>query len=229
LKRSRFYTDWLQIFGVEHILDLAFRSRSGHLRTFHFDRLGGRDFTERDRLVVGYLEPHLARIWAAARTRRLLEAALAKLDDAPAEDSRGVVLLGPTDRIEFASAPARRLPDDYFPNEGRQTLPEALVEWLEGGDLPLVRERAGRQLIVRRTSDALVLEERRAEMALTVREREVLSLVARGETNAEIAERLWLAPSTVRKHLENVYAKLGVSTRTAAVARVFGSSDAEVS
>jgi DNA-binding CsgD family transcriptional regulator len=95
--------------------------------------------------------------------------------------------------------------------------------------LPLVRERAGRRLIVRRTSDALVLEERRAEITLTAREREVLSLVARGETNAEIAERLWLAPSTVRKHLENVYAKLGVSTRTAAVARVFGSSDAEVS
>lgn len=64
---------------------------------------------------------------------------------------------------------------------------------------------------------------------LTPREREVLSLVARGLTNAQVAQRLWLAPSTVRKHLENVYAKLGVSTRTAAVARVFGSIDAEAS
>ncbi len=57
---------------------------------------------------------------------------------------------------------------------------------------------------------------------LTPREQEVLALVAQGKTNSEIAELLWLAPSTVRKHLENVYAKLGVSTRTAAVAQVFG-------
>jgi DNA-binding CsgD family transcriptional regulator len=40
---------------------------------------------------------------------------------------------------------------------------------------------------------------------------------------------LWLAPSTVGKHLENVYSKLGVSTRTAAVARFLGLNDAEAS
>jgi DNA-binding CsgD family transcriptional regulator len=75
----------------------------------------------------------------------------------------------------------------------------------------------------------LILEERVAEVPLTVREREVLSWVARGKTNAEIAELLWLAPSTVRKHLENVYAKLGVSTRTAAVARFLRLIDAQAS
>jgi DNA-binding CsgD family transcriptional regulator len=37
---------------------------------------------------------------------------------------------------------------------------------------------------------------------------------------AEIAQILWLSPSTVRKHLENAYGKLGVRTRTAAVARL---------
>ena len=60
---------------------------------------------------------------------------------------------------------------------------------------------------------------------LTAREHEVLALVALGNTNAEIARRLWLAPGTVRKHLENVYAKLGVNTRTAAVARLLGLID----
>lgn len=50
---------------------------------------------------------------------------------------------------------------------------------------------------------------------LTKREQEVLSWVAQGKTNAEVAQVLWVAPSTVRKHLENVYAKLGVGTRTA--------------
>jgi len=55
---------------------------------------------------------------------------------------------------------------------------------------------------------------------LTRREREVVMLVAEGLTNAQIAERLWISPGTVRRHLESVFSKLGVHTRTAAVARV---------
>jgi len=51
---------------------------------------------------------------------------------------------------------------------------------------------------------------------LTAREREIVDLVAEGKTNAQIAAELWVAPSTVKKHLENVYAKLGVGRRTAA-------------
>jgi len=52
---------------------------------------------------------------------------------------------------------------------------------------------------------------------LTDREAEILELVADGLTNAGIAERLWISPGTVKKHLENVYAKLGVANRAAAV------------
>ena len=56
--------------------------------------------------------------------------------------------------------------------------------------------------------------------SLTTREGEVLELVAAGLTNAAIAERLWISPGTVKKHLDNVYAKLGVANRTAAAAHV---------
>jgi DNA-binding CsgD family transcriptional regulator len=55
---------------------------------------------------------------------------------------------------------------------------------------------------------------------LTPREQEILDLVAEGKTNAEIAALLWVAPSTIKKHLENVYEKLGVRGRAAAVTRV---------
>jgi DNA-binding CsgD family transcriptional regulator len=61
---------------------------------------------------------------------------------------------------------------------------------------------------------------------LTAREREILGWVARGKTNSEIALVLWISPGTVRKHLENVYDKLGVHTRTAAAARFLGFDDA---
>ena len=53
---------------------------------------------------------------------------------------------------------------------------------------------------------------------LTGREQEVLDLVACGKSNQEVAELLVLSPHTVRKHLENIYEKLGVHSRTAAVA-----------
>jgi DNA-binding CsgD family transcriptional regulator len=59
--------------------------------------------------------------------------------------------------------------------------------------------------------------------SLTEREREILSWVARGKTNKEIAALLHVRHTTVGKHLENVFEKLGVHTRTAAVARAFRS------
>ncbi len=53
---------------------------------------------------------------------------------------------------------------------------------------------------------------------LTAREAEVLTWVARGKTNRDIADILGMSPRTVNKHLEHVFEKLGVETRTAAAA-----------
>jgi DNA-binding CsgD family transcriptional regulator len=67
-------------------------------------------------------------------------------------------------------------------------------------------------------------ERRRAGTpALTPRHWELLRLVAAGHTNAQVARRLGLSEGTVRKHLENIYSRLQVSSRTAAVTRAFPS------
>jgi len=55
---------------------------------------------------------------------------------------------------------------------------------------------------------------------LTPREREVMSWLSCGKTDADIAQLLHISPRTVHKHLEHIYVKLGVETRTAAVMRV---------
>jgi DNA-binding NarL/FixJ family response regulator len=55
-------------------------------------------------------------------------------------------------------------------------------------------------------------------LGLTGRETEVLRLVASGQRNREIAEQLVISEHTVARHLQNIYAKLGVSSRTAASA-----------
>lgn len=65
-------------------------------------------------------------------------------------------------------------------------------------------------------------ERRRRTSGLTTRETEIAHLLRAGLTNQEIAYRLVISTGTVRTHLENMFEKLGVHTRTAAVARAFG-------
>jgi DNA-binding CsgD family transcriptional regulator len=62
----------------------------------------------------------------------------------------------------------------------------------------------------------------RLSASLTTQERRVLAQVAAGRSNAEIAADLFVAPSTVRKHLEHAFRKLGVTSRFAAVAALEG-------
>ncbi|MCH5674237.1 response regulator [Streptomyces gilvus] len=56
---------------------------------------------------------------------------------------------------------------------------------------------------------------------LSIREREVLALVARGTSNREIARELFISEATVKTHLTHLYTKLGVSDRAAAVATAY--------
>jgi DNA-binding CsgD family transcriptional regulator len=66
------------------------------------------------------------------------------------------------------------------------------------------------------------LARRRAALpALTSRQSELLRLLASGHSNAEIAREMVVSAHTVRKHLENIFARLGVTNRTAAVAKAF--------
>lgn len=63
------------------------------------------------------------------------------------------------------------------------------------------------------------------DISLSTREREIVAMVAAGQTNAQIASRLWISPATVKKHLENIYVKLGVGSRTAAASRVMSGAE----
>jgi DNA-binding CsgD family transcriptional regulator len=56
---------------------------------------------------------------------------------------------------------------------------------------------------------------------LTPRQNDLMRLLAAGHTNTQIARRLGISEATVRTHLENIYDRLGVSSRTAAVTRAF--------
>jgi DNA-binding CsgD family transcriptional regulator/ketosteroid isomerase-like protein len=66
------------------------------------------------------------------------------------------------------------------------------------------------------------------EPLLTTREREVFQLLAEGLTTAEVADRLFLAPTTVRTHVQNGIDRLGVNTRVQAVAQALAHGEIEV-
>lgn len=82
--------------------------------------------------------------------------------------------------------------------------------------LDLVREPLAalyRNLLIRKNDRGF------AALPITPREREVLSWLAAGKTDRDIGEILGMSPRTVQKHLQHIYEKLGVETRTAAVVR----------
>jgi len=84
-------------------------------------------------------------------------------------------------------------------------------------------EGGGEWLIVmREASDVAVIEAISLSFKLTAREAEVLYWVVKGKINRDIADILGASPATVKKHLERVFAKLGVETRTAAAGMAMG-------
>jgi DNA-binding response OmpR family regulator/DNA-binding CsgD family transcriptional regulator len=73
-------------------------------------------------------------------------------------------------------------------------------------------------IVMREVSDAAVIAAMSLSFKLTAREAEVLYWVVKGKINRDIGDIVGASPATVKKHLERVFAKLGVETRTAAAA-----------
>lgn len=114
------------------------------------------------------------------------------------------------------------LPEPPGPNAGRgRTLRLFLLR--EPGPDFTERDRALLTLLRPHLLQAYLDAERRRSPTpdLTPRQWELLRLIAAGRTNIQIARELGLSEGTVRTHLENIYSRLNVSNRTAAVSRAF--------
>jgi DNA-binding CsgD family transcriptional regulator len=98
-----------------------------------------------------------------------------------------------------------------------------LIFYREPGPDFSERDRALLKLLRPHLRQAYLDAERRRSGTpqLTPRQRELLRQVAAGHTNAQIARRLGVSEGTVRIHLQNIYGRLQVSSRTAAVTRAF--------
>jgi DNA-binding NarL/FixJ family response regulator len=143
----------------------------------------------------------------------------------------GVLVVDTRGRLAWRSPQAQRWVAEFFP----QADDAACIEWLEPQAEAELERMApdGRALLARRLGTVGLGEtmwllrlrgagetapSRLATASLTPRETEVLSWIAKGKTNRDVAEILGMSPRTVNKHLEHVFEKLGVETRAAAAA-----------
>ncbi len=192
-----------------------------------------RDFSVRDRTLLDLLQPHLAN----AYRQSLMRAALGAMDGAAEQGAMPLVVLAIDGSVLYMTEPALTALRAHFgPDTRDDVLPRPVCDWLaRDPSRPLSVACDGHSLRVdalgARPSALLLTERPQApsaealrELGLGRREAEVLALVAEGRTNAEIARALYVSAGTVKRHLESIYAKLGVHTRTAAAALAFKSS-----
>jgi DNA-binding NarL/FixJ family response regulator len=194
---------------------------------------GGVDYVTKPIVI----EEMLARIRVHLANARLTQSARAALD----VSGRFLLAVDRQGKIMWATPQAQKLLSDSLGATSKDdlTLPAALRPWLEhvqgvkGGskstasfpDHPELRlhymgNDGPNEYLLRLSKDAggALPAEFSSELGLTTREGEVLSWLSKGKTNRDIAQILGLSPRTVDKHLEQIYAKLGVENRTAAAA-----------
>jgi DNA-binding NarL/FixJ family response regulator len=196
---------------------------------------GGVDYVTKPIVI----EEMLARIRVHLANARLTQSARAALD----VSGRFLLAVSRQGKIMWATPQAQKLLADNLQNGAGDelVLPAPMLQWLEqaqkgraGSKTPAMasfpeNEQLRLQymgklgpneflLRLAKDSSANIPAQFSSELGLTTREGEVLSWLSKGKTNRDIAQILGLSPRTVDKHLEQIYAKLGVENRTAAAA-----------
>jgi DNA-binding response OmpR family regulator/DNA-binding CsgD family transcriptional regulator len=196
---------------------------------------GGVDYVTKPIVI----EEMIARIRVHLANARLTQSARAALD----VSGRFLLAVSRQGKILWATPQAQKLLAENLASEAddEMVLPDAMLQWLEQAQkgkagskaassaafpnndelrLQYMGKAGPNEFLLRLAKDpsANIPAEFSRELGLTSREGEVLSWLSKGKTNRDIAQILGLSPRTVDKHLEQIYAKLGVENRTAAAA-----------
>ena len=184
----------------------------------------------------------LARIAAHMMNARQMKQARSALD---AFGQATVAVRAGDGKLVWQTQLARKLLKDYFANP-EEVAPEELLSWISDANQarrnsreprPLLIAQGNRRLlasfhdqtgdeewlvVLREENDVSAIASLIAAFRLTQREAEVLYWVVQGKTSNDIGEILGNSTRTVNKHLEHVFEKLGVETRTAAANLALG-------
>jgi DNA-binding CsgD family transcriptional regulator len=211
---------------------------------FSLNRAQG--FTECDRLILNLLRPHLFQAYQNAQKSNQLGQDLSQLQRSM--NHLGLVNLNREGQVQWATSQAIQWFETYFAKPTSMgSLPDRLQAWVKHQvagltidphqpqtGAPLHIELACKKLVIRLMvapageGYSLLLEEQTRSnlqsleiLGLSQRETEVLGWLIQGKDNKTIATHMDISASTIRKHLESIYRKLGVQSRTEAVSAAF--------
>jgi DNA-binding CsgD family transcriptional regulator len=194
-----------------------------------------RTFTPEDRTLLTLMGPHFRAAWEQSQATLRLPLPRA----VEHELGQGLVELNASGRVLACGLMSNHLLQSYFGADAAgATLPRELRNWFRGQQTAILRKPlcirgASGRLIIRYVKDPncpryfLLLQEQRSLpdasdaavlriLGLSRREQEVLFWVAQGKTNATVAHLLGISPGTIKRHLENIYSRLGVENRHSA-------------
>jgi DNA-binding CsgD family transcriptional regulator len=252
-RNSAVYADYYRRIGINYVMALPLRIDNANVISVVFNRSHS-DFRDGERAVLDAVRQPLAAIYRNLMVFEEAGIGLKCISQLAADGGWQMMRVSLTGRILDASPAALRLLGRFFPatTSLKAGLPEPLFAWFArsrhwGLERPAISHRQpftlshlGSRLTVHFVSDPddacigyLLMKSERlgvsatqlANLNLSARECEILALVAAGKTNGETATVLAISPRTVQKHLEHIFQKLGVETRTAAAMRALEAVD----
>jgi DNA-binding CsgD family transcriptional regulator len=252
-RNSALHADYYRRIGINHVMALPLWIDRENVISVVFNR-NHADFKDSERAVLDAVRRPLAAMYRNLVACEQAGIGLKRVSRLASDSGWLMMQVSTSGRILDAPAEALRLLRQFFSQDSadRKTrIPRALSEWLShsrswGLDRPAIHggehfstARFGVRLTVHFVPDTecassgyLLLKSERLDpqaahlkqLPVTERERQILALVAGGKTNAEIAVVLSISPRTVQKHLEHIFQKLGVETRTAAAVRALAAA-----
>ena len=227
--------------GFEHVPVIFMTGLSEPEHSVRAFQVGGADYVTKPLDI----DSMLARIRTHLANARKLKSAFTALDAA----AQFLIAVDRAGDFLWFTPQAYRLVEERFgePDGGKLRLPENVIEWLRQrasgdpasvvGDEIAIDTRGARirigfggstdrgEIILRISAVASSdrNEALRTRFALTRREAEVAAWIAQGKSNRDVAAILSLSPRTIDKHLEVIFAKMGVENRTALAATLFSS------
>ena len=252
-RNSALHADYYRRIGINHVMALPLWIDPGNVISVVFNRSRA-DFKDGERAVLDAVRGPLAAMYRNLVACEDAGVGLKRVSRLASDGGWLMMQVSTSGQILDAPAEALRLLRQFFPRNfadrgGR--VPEALSEWLShsrswGLDRPaidgerFISTRFGAKLTAHFVPDTqcassgyLLMKSERLDpqaadlkrLPVTERERQILALVTAGKTNAEIAAILAISARTVQKHLEHIFQKLGVETRTAAAVRALAAAD----
>lgn len=230
---------------LEQVMSIMLHVGDAWSSGISFYRAERRPFSDRERLELQNLAPALANAVRNCRYYGLSERRSQLFEHLFENQRQAAIALGPSGREVARTASATTLIESWFPaierahgqlpfellERARSWHPDsepALLPWTVRGDssdlvvkMSSLADR-GRPLLVISMEEVprFAAADRSWQGVLTAREREVSVRVAEGWSNRVIAEALNCSEGTVKKHLQHIFDKLGVSSRTQLIARI---------